>query len=433
MKVNVEETSPSKRVLSVEVPSDLVTERVEATFRAWGQKLQLPGFRRGKVPAQIIRRRFEAEVHEEVLRELIPDSYREALTEAAIEPVSQPTLEDVHFHAGEPLTYRAVVEVKPRVTVTDYHGIALEQEKVEVTDAELERALEYLRDDAAEYVPMEGWPALKDDLVILDHEGTIQGKPFKGGSGKNLTIALGHEGYLPGFAEQLSGMKKGDSKQFALQVPADSPRKELAGRTIEFKVTVKEVKKRRVPELNDEFAKTVGDVESLAALRDKLREQLVQRKNREQDGELRRRLMNTLVRQHEIEAPEGMVERETAAVLDEFLMTLRASGGRIQGLTDDPEVLKAKARETATRRIKESLLLEAIARQENLTVTDEEIEAEIQNLARLYRQEPSAMRTSLEDPVRRARLTGRILERKALDFLMAQATISEAYHLIKPA
>jgi trigger factor len=143
--------------------------------------------------------------------------------------------------------------------------------------------------------------------------------------------------------------------------------------------------------------------------------------------------MTTLVRQHEIEAPEGMVERETAAVLDELLMTLRATGGRLEGLSDDPEVLKATARETATRRIKESLLLEAVARQENLTVTDEEIEAEIQTLARLYRQEPSALRTSLEDPVRRAGLMGRILERKALDFLMAQATISEAYHLIKPA
>jgi trigger factor len=433
MKVTVEELSPSKRVLRVEVPSDRVAERVEAAFREWGQKLQLPGFRRGKVPMEIIRRRFEAEVQEEVLRELIPESYREALTEAAVDPVSQPAVEDVHFHAGESLTYRAVVEIKPLVTAKDYRGIALERESVGVAEPEVDRALEYLREDAAEYAPMEGWPALKDDLIILDHEGTIQGKPFKGGSGKNLTIALGHEGYLPGFTEQLAGMKKGDSKQFALQVPADSPRKELAGRTIEFKVTVKEVKKRRVPELNDEFAKTVGDMESLAALRDKLREQLVQRKTREQDGELRRRLMTTLVRQHEIEAPEGMVERETAAVLDELLMTLRATGGRVEGLSDDPEVLKATARETATRRIKESILLEAVARQENLTVTDEEIEAEIQTLARLYRQEPSALRTSLEDPVRRAGLMGRILERKALDFLMAQATISEAYHLIKPA
>ena len=194
MKVTVEELSPSKRVLHVELPSERVTDRVEAAFREWGQKLQLPGFRRGRVPPEIIRRRFEAEVHEEVLRELIPDSYREALTQAAIEPVSQPEVEDVHFHAGEPLTYRAVVEIKPPVTAKDYRGITLEREKVEVSDQELDRALEYLREDAAEYVPMEGWPALKDDLVVLDHEGSINGKPFKGGSGKNLTVALGHEG-----------------------------------------------------------------------------------------------------------------------------------------------------------------------------------------------------------------------------------------------
>jgi trigger factor len=433
MKVTVEELSPSKRVLHVELPSERVTDRVEATFREWGQKLQLPGFRRGRVPSEIIRRRFEAEVHEEVLRELIPDSYREALTQAAIEPVSQPAVEDVHFHAGEPLTYRAVVEIKPPVTATDYRGVTLEREKVEVSDQEVDRALEYLREDAAEYVPMDGWPALKDDLVILDHEGSINGKPFKGGSGKNLTVALGHEGYLPGFTEQLAGMQKGEAKQFTLQIPADGPRKELAGRSVEFRVTVKEVKKRRVPELNDEFAKTIGDVESLAALRDKLRQQLAQRKTREQDAALKRTLMEKLVQQHAIEVPEAMVDREAAAVLEELAMTLRATGGRVEGLPQDPEVLRTTARETATRRVQQALLLEAVAKQENLAVTEDEIEAEVNALAGMYRQEPAAVRRALEDPVRKAGLSERILERKAMDFLFQHATISDAFHLITPA
>ncbi|OGB91150.1 MAG: trigger factor [candidate division NC10 bacterium RBG_16_65_8] len=433
MKVTVEELSPSKRVLHVELPPERVSERVEATFREWGQKLQLPGFRRGRVPREIIRRRFESEVHEEVLRALIPDSYREALTQAAIEPVSQPEVEEVHFHAGEPLTYRAVVEIKPPVTATDYRGIALEREKVEVTDQEVDRALEYLREDAAEYVPMEGWPALKDDLVILDHEGSLQGKPFKGGSGKNLTVALGHEGYLPGFTEQLAGMQKGESKHFSLQMPAEYPRKELAGRSVEFRVTVKEVKKRRVPELNDDFARSVGDVETLGALRDKLRQQLVQRKTREQDAALKRTLMGKLIQQHTLDVPEAMVVRETAAVLEELAMTLRATGGRMEGLPEDPEALKVMARETATRRVKESLLLEAVARQEQLTVTEEEIAAEVNTLAGVYRQEPAAVRRALDDPARRAGLTERLAERKAMDFLFQHATITDAYHLITPA
>ena len=433
MKVTVEEISPSKRVLHVELPSERVTDRVEATFREWGQKLQLPGFRRGRVPPEMIRRRFETEVHEEVLRDLIPDSYREALTQAAIEPVSQPAVEDIHFHAGEPLTYRAVVEVKPPVMAKDYRGVTLEREKVEVSDQEVDRALEYLREDAAEYVPMEGWPALKDDLIILDHEGSINGKPFKGGSGKNLTVALGHEGYLPGFTEQLAGMQKGEAKQFTLQIPADGPRKELAGRSVEFRVTVKEVKKRRVPELNDEFAKTVGDVENLAALRDKLRQQLTQRKTREQDATLKRTLMEKLVQQHAIDVPEAMVDREAAAVLEELAMTLRATGGRLEGLPQDPETLRTTARETATRRVQQALLLEAVAKQENLAVTEDEIEAEVNALAGMYRQEPAAVRRALEDPVRKAGLSGRILERKAMDFLFQHATITDAFHLIKPA
>jgi len=433
MKVTVEELSPSKRALNVEVPPERVAGRVEAVFREWGQKLQLPGFRRGHVPREVIQRRFEAEVHEEVLRALIPDSYQEALTQAAIEPVSQPAVEDVHFHAGEPLRYRAVVEVKPPVAVQDYRGVALEREKIEVSDQEVDRALEYLREDAAEYVPMEGWPALKDDLVILDHEGSLNGKPFKGGSGKNLTVALGHEGYLPGFTEQLTGTQKGETKQFALQMPADYPRKELAGRSVDFRVTVKEVKKRRVPELNDDFAKSVGDVETLAALRDKLRQQLLQRKTREQDAALKRALMDKLVQQTAVEVPEAMVEREAAALLEELAMTFRNTGGVVEGLPDNPEALQAHARETATRRVKEALLLEAVAKQEQLTVTDEEIASEVNTLAGLYRKDPAAVRRALDDPARRAGLAGRLLERKALDFLFQHATITDAFHLIKPA
>jgi trigger factor len=433
MKVTVEELSPSKRALHVEVPPERVADRVEAVFREWGQKLQLPGFRRGRVPREVIQRRFEAEVHEEVLRALIPDSYQEALTQAAIEPVSQPAVEDVHFHAGEPLRYRAVVEVKPPVAVQDYRGVALEREKIEVSDQEVDRALEYLREDAAEYVPMEGWPALKDDLVILDHEGSVNGKPFKGGSGRNLTVALGHEGYLPGFTEQLTGTQKGETRQFSLQMPADYPRKELAGRSVDFRVAVKEVKKRRVPELNDDFAKSVGDVETLAALRDKLRQQLLQRKTREQDAALKRTLMDKLVLQTAVEVPEAMVEREAAALLEELAMTFRSTGGVVEGLPDNPEALQAHARETATRRVKEALLLEAVAKQEQLTVTDEEIASEVNTLAGLYRKDPAAVRRALEDPVRRAGLAGRLLERKALDFLFRHATITDAFHLITPA
>jgi trigger factor len=405
---------------------------MEATLRELGRKIQVPGFRKGKVPPEIIQRRFQSDLQEEVLRELIPDSYRQALAQTDLTPVSQPRVDDVHFHEGEPLRYRAVVEVKPPVTVTEYRGIPLERKSVEVTDQEVDRALEYLREDAAEYVPMEGWPALRDDLIILDHEGTIHGKPFKGGSGKNLTLVMGRGGYLPGFEEQILGMQKGDSKQFRLPFPEDFPRKELAGRTADFRVTIKEVKKRRVPELNDEFARTVGDVDSLAALRDKLREQLKERKTRDQEAELKRALLEKLAAAHEVEAPETLVEAEADSLLREMLGTLRASGGRVQGLAENAEGLTAKALEVARRRVKESLLLEALARQEALAVSEEEIEAEIQAIAAVYRQDPSAVRRALEDPSRRDGLTARLLERKALDFLFQHARITDAYNLITP-
>jgi trigger factor len=450
MKVTVEELSPSKRALHVELPLDQVAATMETTLREWRRRVQLPGFRRGKVPPEIIQRRFQSDLKEEVLRELIPESYRQAVAQADLTPVSQPRVEDVHFHDGEPLRYRAVVEVKPPVEVRDYRGILLERKSVQVSDEEVDRALEYLREDAAEYVPMEGWPAMRDDLVILDHEGTLHGKPFKGGSGKNQTLILGHGGYLPGFEEQIAGMQKGDSRQFRVVFPEDSPRKDLAGRTAEFTVTMKEVKKRRVPELNAEFARTVGDVESLTALRDKLRQQLSERKAREQEGELKRTLLEKLASAHAVELPEALVEAEAASFLQDVATTVRATGGRIRGLPGNAEELRAKALEMARRRVKESLLLEAVARQEGLTVSEAEMDAEIQAMISAYSagggtvggagggtgggaEGGAAVRRAMEDPGRRADLSARLLERKALELLFQQAKITEGYNLITPA
>jgi len=434
MKVTVEELSPSKRALQIELPAERVSAAMEATLRDLRRKLQLPGFRRGKVPAELIQRRFQADLHEELLRELIPESYREALTQTDLKPVGQPKVEDVQLAAGAPLRFRAVVDVKPPIQVNDYRGIAVERAKLEVTDQEVDRGLEFLREDAAEYVPMEGWPAMRDDLVILDHEGSVNGKPFKGGSGTNLTVVLGHGGYLPGFEDQIAGMQKGDRKQFRLPFPGDYPRKELAGKTVEFTVTAKEVKKRRVPELNDEFAKSVGDVESLAALREKLREQIQGRKLREQEAELKRAVLDKLAAAHEVDLPESLVELETASILQELAETVRAAGGRVRGLPGSPEELRSKALETARRRVKETLLLEAVARQEGLAVADEELEQEIQAMASAYPAARGAdLRRVLDDPERRAELSARLLARKALDYLFQQAKVTEAYNLITPA
>jgi trigger factor len=253
---------------------------------------------------------------------------------------------------------------------------------------------------------------------------------------------LGHGGYLPGFDEQIAGMQKGDTTHFRLAFPEDFPRKDLAGRTAEFTVTMKEVKKRRLPELNDEFARTVGDAESLGTLRDKLRQQLTQRKAREQDAELKRALLEKLATGHEVELPEALVEAEAAAFLQDLVATVRASGGRLRGLPGNAEELRDKALEMARRRVKESLLLEAVARQEGLTVSDGELDAEIEAMVAAYSagggtgggaEGGAAVRRAMEDSGRRTGLTARILERKVLDFLFQQAKITEGYNLITPA
>jgi trigger factor len=361
----------------------------------------------------------------------IPEHTAEALREAKLDAVGRPIVDEVTWNAGEPLRFRAVVEVRPSVTVKDYLGVPLAQEKVQVEEAEVDRALEVLREEAATYAPMEGWPALQDDLVVIDHEASVGGKPLKGGSAQNVSVILGLGRSLPGFDEALRGVVKGDLKEFDVAVPEEHPRKDMAGRTVHFRVTVREVKKKRVPELNDDLAKDLGEGETLAELRDKVRERLEARKRRDQEGDLKQQLLEKIAAANPMDLPSGLVRQETEHLLEELVRAL--GPGLRAAREEDLAALQRQAEEGARRRVRNALLLEAIARQEGLAVGAEEEEAEVAQMAVALRQDAATLRKSLEADGRLEALRARLLERKALDVVWGKAQKTETMNLVKLA
>lgn len=428
MKVTVEAVGACRRAMAIEVPPERVAAKAEAILEAFGQKAKVPGFRPGKVPRAIIEQRFKADVRGELLRDLVPEAFFEALRQEPFTAVSDPDFDEISLQDGQPLRFRATFEVKPDVTVEGYRGVELFRQPTTVNDEEVERALAALQERAAEYVPMDGWPALREDLVTVEYQALVGTRPRPEGR-QEVTLLLGGPEFLPGFAEQVAGLQKGEAKEFTLEVGRASRRKEWAGRRVTFRVVIREVKKKRVPALDDDLAKATGEAGTLRELREKVRQNLHRRKEQEQELALKQKLLDTLVAAHAFEVPQALVEAEVEALARDFAHAVAQHGARIEGLGGG-ESLRARFREAGERRARGGLILEAVARQEGLHVTDEELEAEIRELAGSMNQDPAALRRVLEERGRLPGIRARLLERKTLDHLFAQARITDGVNLV---
>lgn len=426
MKVDVETLSTCKRAMRVEVPSERVTPCVEEVYRNLGRQARLPGFRRGKVPRQILASRFREEIRDRVLRQMIPESYQEALTQVELRPVNLPTVEEISFEEGQPLRYKAVVEVKPPIVVKDYKGIVVTRKPVAVKDEEIEEHLAQLREQSAEFVPMEGWPALRDDLVVADVQGFVGGKSVAILDRQNVTLAIGRGQLFPEVDEQLIGGEKGQVREIPIDVPIDHPRRELRGKRVLLRVVVKEIKKKRVPPLDDTFAREVGAGGSLRELRDKIREELLGRKRQQEDDRLKWEIVEQIASAQPFDLPESLVEMEREGMLQEIARSVASHRFRIQ----DEVEFRLKLDEAARRRVTHTLLLEAIACQEGIEATPEEVDVELKAIAAVLQQGVEGVRARFEEEGRLAILRRQVRERKTLDMLFVAAKIGEGLNLI---
>jgi trigger factor len=423
MKVEVESTSPVERRVSVEIPWEVVRGELDEAYRSLAKRAKVKGFRAGKVPRKVLEQYYRTTVEGEVVNRLVDDGFRRAVEEKDLFPIDRPRLDSVPtVETDAPLRFAAVVEVKPEVEADNWKGLAVERRLAPVTDEAVEQELLQLREKAVVVDQVEDrTDAQMGDLAVIDFFGYLDGEPFKGGKGINYSIELGSGQMIPGFEEEIVGMNIGDHKAFEITFPDDYGNEELKGQTVEFKIDLKELKTKVYPELDDEFAKDLGEFDSLDELREKVRENLATREEAKAKRGLKEAVLERLVEAHSVDVPGSMVERQLS-------LTLQDAERAVQN-ADDPKIrdaiakLRVELRPQAERQVAGMLLLEGIARSEQLEVTDEELDARIQELAQEHRMTAKQVKQQLRQNDQLDSLRYNLKQDKALDRVLDHANV----------
>ncbi|HUK57248.1 MAG TPA: trigger factor [Nitrospiria bacterium] len=424
MKVAVEEISSVKKSLKIEVPEEVVTRELEAAYTDLNQRVRIPGFRPGKAPRSLLEQRFKGSVEEDVIRKLVPDYYQRAILETGLHPVELPAIDKVELKKNAPLSFTARVEITPPIPLGAYTALKVQRPKMEVTEIEVNKALEALQDRHAQLVACpEEHPIVEKDFVVIDFQGTMDGRPLEGGSRQNHLLQIGSETLIPGFEEQLINHRRGERVKIRTSFPKDYPKAELAGRAAEFDVLIREVKEKTLPALDDELAKDVGNFTSLDQLKTKLRDDLTARVKTEQEHAVKTALLKQLTEAHAFEVPASLVERELQEALARLEQRL-PKGVTFEQAKIDPQAVRKEIGPAAQEKVKGRLILAAIADRESLTVSKEEIDAALSRTAQ-------ELKASAED-VRRLIVSQdgsldvfktRLLEDKAMDWIVSKAVI----------
>ena len=421
MKIELEQVSPIRKKMTVVLPSELVDKEVDKAYSKLQKSVRLRGFRPGKAPLPILQRYFKVQVEDDVITSLVQDSYPKALDEHRIAPVSQPIIEQGVLEKGKEFSYTASFEIKPELAVQGYTGLELEKEKLQVTEADIDEQFLKLQNTHSTLKTVEGRPAKAGDCVLIDYAGTIEGKPFAGSALQDHLIEISSDSFLPGFSDQIIGLTPGNKKTFALQMPEDTVREDLSGKKIDFTVALKETKEKVLPPLDDEFARDLGDYKDLADLKQKIRDSLHTAKEQQIEGKLRDSIVTLLMGKNSLEVPPSLVEQHIQSMLLNTRQRLAAQGVNVENFSQSAEKLSEIYKEAAEKQVRASLLLEAVASAERLTVTDEDLEHKYEEIAKIINQD----RASVKRTIDKEALTSQLLEEKAIAFIVSQATIKE--------
>lgn len=431
-----------EREISVEIPSDTVSHELESFVARYQKMARVPGFRRGKTPASLVRRRFADELKQEVVESLVPKYFREEVQKLGFAPISQPRITDFHFEDSEPLRFKAVFEIMPEIEVAPYADLTAEKGDVSVGEEEVERELQALRENQATYASVEEDRSLQEgDFAQASFTGTPiekaesglvdpSGNPVSSGRQEtkaassqpvhmdDVLIDIGGANTVREFTENLRGAKSGEERTFIITYPEDAQDKRLAGKTLEYKVQIKGIKKKQVPELNDDFAKELGDFKSLEDLRTRIREQLESQKRHEIEHTAKDKLVQELVNRNNFPVPETLVDQQVTSRLERGFRALAAQGMRPEDMRKmDFGRLRQAQRDAALREVKASLILEKIADKENIQASDADLDLELERFAQQSKQPVEAVRKKLTDEGTLERMRERIRNEKTLDFL----------------
>ncbi|MEK5106787.1 trigger factor [Cytobacillus sp. FSL K6-0129] len=422
MSAKFEKLEGNQGVLTIEVDAEKLNEGLDAAFKKVVKQVNVPGFRKGKMPRSLFEKRFGVEsLYQDAVDFLLPEAYANAIDETGIEPVDRPEIDVEQIEKGKALIFTAKVTVKPEVELGEYKGLEVEKFDTEVTDEDVENELKGLQEKQAELVVKEEGPAEQGDTVVIDFEGFVDGEAFEGGKGDNFSLELGSGQFIPGFEEELIGVSAGESKEVNVTFPEEYHAAELAGKKAVFKTTVHEIKTKELPALDDEFAKDVDEeVETLDALKEKTKKQLVDSKNHEAEHHVRDSVVEKAAENTTIDIPAAMVDTELDRMMQEFEQRLQMQGMNLelyyQFSGQDESALREQMKVDAEKRVRINLTLEAIAAAENIEVSEDEINEEVNKMAEMYNMTAENIQMALGGSL--DGLQSDIKAKKAIDLLV---------------
>lgn len=426
MKAQVENISPVKVKLSVEVSADDVAQEEAAALKELARTVTLPGFRKGKAPMATIKRVYGGRVRADAVSRVIERTYLDALRAEGLVPVADADINLDQMAEDGGLSYTAVVEIRPKVEARGYTGLSLKKERVDVSEPEVEARLEALRREHGTFEPAPAdREAEEGDLVVIDYEGSIDGVPFDGGKGEGRSLMLGSGMFIPGFEDGLKGAQAGEERILDLEFPADYRATELAGKAARFRVQVKDVKVRTLPELDDDFARETGKAETLAELKQSVGTLVRVEKGSRVESEFRERLIDALLAANPFEVPESLVKRQQTRALDGLRQDLAQRGIDLDRTGIDKQELHENYRRGAERSVRWAFLLNAIAQAEKVEVTDADLEARLRAIADADGRPYTLIRAFFSEGDRMDSLRSSLLEQKVLDLAVAGSTVEE--------
>jgi trigger factor len=426
MKVQIENTSSFEKKIFFEIPREVVSQEVESTYRALNRNVKVKGFRPGKVPRSILERYYKAQVEGEVITKLIEDSYGKAVEEHHLTPVAAPNVVDRAFEPGKDFTYAVTVEVKPQVSVEGYRGLEVEKPAVLVKEEEVEARLKGLQEAHAQLKPVEAdRPVQEKDLAVVDFEGSLGGKPLEGWKVKDHLVEVGSRSLVGGLDQQLIGLPLRQERDLVVTLPEDYPRKEWAGKEINVRVQVKEIKEKILPALDDELAKEAGDFQNFQELKDRLRKNLEEQKQAEATQAAKEKLLDLLREKHPFAIPQSMIDRQVENIMARTELQLARQGVKLDSANLDSQKLRESLRPSAEKEVQGSLILEKVAESEKIVVSDAELEQKLEQLAAQLKQRVEAVKSFYQKKDRLEDLRMVMLEEKTLDFLLGQANVKE--------
>jgi trigger factor len=415
-----------KREIELEIPAENVQKATEKVARDIARVARVPGFRPGKAPVALVRRRFADDIQGEVLQSLVPEYLEKALDEKKLVPVTRPEVDKVEFKDGEPLKFRAVFEVLPEFDLGDYKNLTVQVDEIEIGDAQVDKAIEEMRERAAVYVPVEGRAAQNGDSVSIKLTGT----PAGGGEtvqADNIMVHLGSEETLASFTENLTGASAGETKTFQTVYPEDYPDPKLLGKTYDYSVEILGIKEKKLPELNDDFAKeTAGEnagIATLEELRKKLRENMEAAKEQQQKSQAQEKILDEIVKQHDFPVPEALVESQMDTRLDRAVRSLAAQGVDPRAVNVDWVALRRRQHDRAVADVKAELLVDRIASAEKIEVSDEDLDTELAALAERGGESATSLRARLTKQGALDRIKSKLRSDKTIDWLYRTARI----------